>query len=248
MVNARFHATRQPGVNARYDKNPRWVTGCAIVQRKVFRAEQMFGGRRAKAPQAPDNGERDAFDQLEPLRALGTRPDLADGEVARELAHMREAVARNRAELSALIGGSKTRRMTRAAGELGAAVDGMEKATHKILQAAEAIDDNARALGSALKSEFERGLAQDIQDHTMAIYEACNFQDVAGQRIAKVIGIMTAVEEQLAAMLARYGALVGPAEPAALAEPAENDRLLNGPKLDGDCGHASQRDIDALFG
>jgi len=26
-----------------------------------------------------------------------------------------------------------------------------------------------------------------------------------------------------------------------------DDRLLNGPKLDGDAGHASQNDIDALF-
>ena len=27
----------------------------------------------------------------------------------------------------------------------------------------------------------------------------------------------------------------------------ENARLLNGPKLDGDVGHASQDDIDAMF-
>ncbi len=27
-----------------------------------------------------------------------------------------------------------------------------------------------------------------------------------------------------------------------------DDKLLNGPKLDGDVGHASQDDIDALFG
>ena len=161
---------------------------------------------------------------------------------------MREAIARNRAELGALIGARRTPRMTRAAGELGAAVDGMEKATHKILQAAEAIDDSARALGAALKSDFERGLAQDIQDHTMLIYEACNFQDLAGQRIGKVIGIMSAVEEQLAAMLARYGGAALPAEPAPAAPaPAEGSGLINGPKLDGDTGHASQGDIDALF-
>ncbi len=27
----------------------------------------------------------------------------------------------------------------------------------------------------------------------------------------------------------------------------DDDKLLNGPKLDGDAGHASQDDIDALF-
>lgn len=136
--------------------------------------------------------------------------------------------------------------MARAAGELGAAIDGMEKATHKILQAAELIDDSAKSLGSALKSEFERGLAQDIQDHTVLIYEACNFQDLAGQRIAKVIDLMNTLEEQLAGMLARCGKPSG-ADDAAKPAPTENGGLLNGPRLDGDSGHASQRDIDAIF-
>ncbi len=214
------------------------------MQRKVFRVERLFGARRAGG-QA--DGARDAIDQLEALHALGTRRDLSGDALMRELASAREVIARNRAAIGQLIGEDKTRRMTRAAGELGAAVDGMEKATHKILRAAEAIDDSAKSLGAALKSDFERGLAQDIQDQTMSIYEACNFQDLAGQRIAKVIGIMNRVEQQLADMLARCGALAGPGEAAAAAAPAQCSGLLNGPKLDGDAGHASQHDVDALF-
>jgi chemotaxis protein CheZ len=35
--------------------------------------------------------------------------------------------------------------------------------------------------------------------------------------------------------------------PAIIDEREGDDRLLNGPKLDGDAGHASQNDIDALF-
>jgi chemotaxis protein CheZ len=217
------------------------------VQRKVFRIEQMFDDRRAAAPQTHAEGERDAIDQLKALHALGERRDVAGDEVKRELALAREAVAHNRTELAALIGEDKTRRMTRAAGELGAAVDGMEKATHKILQATEAIDDSARSLGSSLKTEFERGLAHDIQDRTAEIYEACNFQDLAGQRIAKVIGILNMIEEQLAVMLARYGTFDDAATAAPAAEPTDGGGLLNGPKLDGDTGHTSQGDIDALF-
>jgi hypothetical protein len=30
--------------------------------------------------------------------------------------------------------------------------------------------------------------------------------------------------------------------------PARATSLINGPKLDGDAGHASQRDIDKMFG
>lgn len=123
---------------------------------------------------------------------------LPADDIKGELALVQEMIARNREELAALIGENKARRMVRAAGELGAAIDGMEKATHKILQSAETIDDSAKSLGSALKTEFERGLAHDIQDHILQIYEACNFQDLAGQRIAKVIATLNMVDEQLA--------------------------------------------------
>jgi hypothetical protein len=52
-------------------------------------------------------------------------------------------------ELSVLINDGNDRRMARAAGELGAAVESMESATQKILASAEAVDDCARALASA---------------------------------------------------------------------------------------------------
>ena len=87
--------------------------------------------------------------------------------------------------------------MARAAGELGAAVDGMEKATEKILKSAEVIDDSAKALAAALKTDYERGLAQDIQEHVVQIYEACNFQDLGGQRIGNVIETLTTIEDQV---------------------------------------------------
>jgi chemotaxis protein CheZ len=35
--------------------------------------------------------------------------------------------------------------------------------------------------------------------------------------------------------------------PAVIDTRVGDDRLLNGPKMDGDDGHASQNDIDALF-
>lgn len=221
-------------------------TGSFSVQRKVFRIEQMFGARRAAARAESASGERDAIDGLATLRELGERRDAAD-DIRRELATVQQIIARNREELEALIGENKTRRMVRAAGELGAAVDGMEQATHRILQAAETIEDTAKSLGSALKSEFERGLTQDIQDRTVQIYEACNFHDLAGQHIAKVIATLHMVDQQLSGMLARCGTLTSSAAAAVTAAPVKNGGLLNGPKLDGDPDHAGQGQIDALF-
>ncbi len=213
------------------------------MQRKVFRVEQMFASRRA----APQAGDRDAVDQLKALRQLGGRHDLGSDELARELAAVQDTIARNQRELAALIGDGKNPRFARAAGELGAAVAGMEKATQKILHEAERVDEYARTLGSTLKTDYERGLAQDIQDHTVQIYEACNFQDLAGQRIGKVIGTLNAIEEEVAAMLARCNAFAG-ANVKPLTPEAPADRgLINGPRLDGEGGHASQSDIDAMF-
>ncbi len=201
------------------------------MQRKVFRVEQMLGNHVAVRP-APerDVAQPDADTTEQRLRA--------------ELALLREAMARNKRELSTLIGDVDDRRMTRAAGELGAAVEGMEKATVKILKSTELIDESARALAAALKSDFERGLCQDIQDHVVHIYEACNFQDLGGQRIENVIATLTKIEDKVANMLDRSKMQVSEAP---VVTPAAAPGLINGPRLDGASGHTSQSDIDDMF-
>lgn len=166
----------------------------------------------------------------------------------RELAQIHATLTRNKRELASLIGEGKERRMARAADELRAAVDGMDYATQKILKSVEVIDESARALTASLKDDYKRGLAQDIQDHVVQIYEACNFQDIAGQRIGNVIGTMTMVEDQIAAMLDNCNAINGRDDTPAPAKSAHGRGLLNGPKLDDDPGHASQHDIDKMFG
>jgi chemotaxis protein CheZ len=204
------------------------------VQRRVFRVEQMFAVHRRAAPNGAlverrdDDAEIDAY------------------ELERELVLLREMLARNKQDLAALFGRHQDRRMVRAAGELGAAVDAMEQATQAILHATETIDDNARSLGSALKHKHEAELAQDIQDHAVKIFEACNFQDLAGQRIGNVLKTLAMVEDQIAGMLERCKHIHGPSEASAKAS-AAGARLINGPRLDGDSGHADQNAIDTLF-
>lgn len=220
------------------------------MQRKIFRVEQMFAGSRAAAPPTDAAQQREAIDELKALRPLAERhDDSADGAVQslkRELALIHDVIARNKRELGMLIDDGKERRLARAAGELGAAVEGMEKATVRILKSVEVVDDSAKALTATLKDDYKRGLAQDIQDHVVKIYEACNFQDLSGQRIGNVIRTLNSVEEQVAAMLKRCDAVGGKAP--APAKPASGRGLLNGPRLDGDSGHTDQRDIDKMFG
>lgn len=203
------------------------------VQRKAFRIESMLAPRRTgtHAPYAADAGGV-SVDALSALR--------------NEIAVAREAMARNRQDLTALVGDAKERRLPRAAAQLGAAVDDMRSATDQILNLAEAADDNARALAASLKDDYKRGLAQEIQDQIVKIYEACNFQDIAGQHIGKVISLLGTMEGQLDAIIARGAGAQQEARPRGNA--AVNDSLLNGPKLAGDAGHATQHDVDRIFG
>ena len=164
-----------------------------------------------------------------------------------ELSALANVVARNTRTLMALINDGKDRRMARAAGELAAAVESMETATQKVLASVEAIDDCARALVSALSDDYHHGLAQDIQDHVVRVYEACNFQDLAGQRIGKVIATLVMVEEQLAVMIESCNSVDNAAQPDKAAESRPSSNLLHGPRLDGAGGHASQQDIDLMF-
>ena len=198
----------------------------------------MVGGGAPAA--TPDDSAQPAV--AEELR----QPAEPGQELTRELAAIQSAILRNMRELSVLINDGNDRRMARAAGELGAAVESMESATQKILASAEAVDDCARALASALNDDYHHGLAQDVQDHVARIYEACNFQDLAGQRIGKVIAMLMMVEERLVAMIQRHSG-VGVVQQVQASKPAQSTKLINGPRLDGASGHASQLDIDAMF-
>ena len=216
------------------------------MQRKVFRVERMFDGRAAARPMGIAAQDQVAEPQIPQARAEPS--DAADGTVQslkRELALLHDAIARNKRELSVLIGDGRERRMAHAAGKLGTAVEAMEKATEKILKSPEVIDESARALAATLKDDYKRGLAQEIQEHVVKIYEACNFQDLSGQRIGHVIETLNKIEDQVEAMLERHSGQPGEA-PAG--KPFSGHALLNGPRLDGDSGHTSQRDIDKMFG
>ena len=196
----------------------------------------MIGARRAGNGVQPPEADQQADREPTPAAVTG-----------HELSALANVVARNTRTLMALINDGKDRRMARAAGELAAAVESMETATQKGLASVEAIDDCARVLVSALTDDYHHGLAQDIQDHVVRVYEACNFQDLAGQRIGKVIATLVMVEEQLAVMIETSNSVAGGARPDGAAGSGPSSDLLNGPRLDGAGGHASQQDIDLMF-
>lgn len=195
------------------------------MQQKVFRVEQMFGKAHTPHQSAPQE----------------TRDDARLDASLRELAVVHDTIKRSERELAALRQDASLPRVQK---ELGAAILGMEDATQKILKSAEAIDETARALSVTLKNDYERSLAQDVQEQIVRIYEASNFQDLAGQRIDKAITTLRLIEEHIGRLLTIWGAI----DAHARASRAPDVKLINGPKLVGDNGHAEQSDIDLLFG
>jgi chemotaxis protein CheZ len=136
---------------------------------------------------------------------------------------------------------------SRIAHELEAVSKDSEVATQKILAAAEDIDQAADNLAAALKDGIDRGLAQDIRDRVVQIFEACNFQDLTGQRVSHVLETLKFVEEHVARLLAIWHD-VEQFTPVVLDAGAKDDRrFLNGPKLADDRGHSTQDDIDGMF-
>lgn len=114
--------------------------------------------------------------------------------------------------------------------ELAAIVSHTAQATHEILDSCEKLE--------ALKPS-DAAVAQALAEQTTRIYEACAFQDITGQRIAKVVAALQTIESRIGR--ARAGVAPG----AAAAAPASQPSLLNGPQLPG--AGISQSDIDALF-
>ena len=167
-----------------------------------------------------------------------------------ELDLIHDAINRTKREIAVLHGKSfNGEEMAKVNGELGAVVGGTEQATQQILEAAEAIDQAASALSKITSPDQQKSLSEEIQERVVSIFEACNFQDLTGQRISKVMSTMKFIEQHINEMMNIWGgvdAIKAHAPP--IVDTREGDaKLLNGPKLDGDVGHASQDDIDAMF-
>jgi chemotaxis protein CheZ len=235
------------------------------AQRKVFRIEEMMQVEREPqetlTPDAPAFPS-DVIAELRALRALmeqrmpaaaAPRPAIeAQSQEVRklkiELDVIGDAIKQTRTEIVSLQDqGFDPSRVARVTKELEAVFDDTSGATDRILKAAEDIDQHAHSLVGLLKGSHEQGLAQDIQERATAIFEACNFHDLTGQRISKVASTLKMVEEHLARMMEIWSVIDRFNVEAAQSAAHNLDGLLNGPKLHGDNGHSSQDEIDRLF-
>jgi chemotaxis protein CheZ len=167
-----------------------------------------------------------------------------------ELDLIHQAIIKTKQEIALLHGRSfDGNEMANVTGELGAVVGGTEEATQQILEAAEAIDEAASSITKTNSPEMQARFSQDIQERVVTIYESCNFQDLTGQRISKVMTTMRFIENHINIMMDIWGGVdaIKKHAPVVVDDRVGDARLLNGPKGPNDEGHASQNDIDALF-
>lgn len=170
-----------------------------------------------------------------------------------ELEAIQEAISDTKAEIAALheSGFSKHMVSHKFTDELDAVVIGTEAATEAILSASESIDEDAAKLSKMLTGEAE-DITGDISNKVIEIFEACNFQDITGQRINKVVTALRFIEERIHNMIEIWGGMEAfkDIEAKEVLNPYDdsNDDLLHGPSMEDDEDTSSQDDIDALFG
>jgi chemotaxis regulatin CheY-phosphate phosphatase CheZ len=165
--------------------------------------------------------------------------------IRRELSSVRSHIDLVKSEISTLTEEeSSDNRFRRATAELYEIVTSTARATDDILTAAEAIKEISDKLPPDYAAQREA-----IGKHCLNVFQACSFQDITGQRIAKVVKTLDYVEQRVSAMLAigaeadeasvekpilaalapvTGGPTSGPVTPQ-----QEAESLLNGPQLPG---------------
>ncbi len=173
--------------------------------------------------------------------------DLNEGSVRLfvELEDRARYIINAKQEIAALSPDEITEKHLRGASdELDAIVGATEEATHVILQSMEAL----QAI-----PDMSPEVAEKVNSAVTEVFEACNFQDVTGQRITKVVKALNHIEDKVQALIAAFGdeiqrfkktreeAVVESAPSAA----KDDKSLHHGPQLPADA--AKQEDIDALL-
>jgi chemotaxis protein CheZ len=165
-----------------------------------------------------------------------------DAKVYGELREIAGYIESMRREIGALgVNDLKNTRIPSAGEELGAIVKATENATNTIMECAEALMAADASDPVAYKAL--------VDDKMMVIFEACSFQDITGQRIAKVVETLQHIESRVA----RFADVMQAKDLDSILSETEKQRaerkeklMLNGPQLEGK-GH-DQNAVDQLFG
>jgi chemotaxis protein CheZ len=185
-----------------------------------------------------------AIDRLE-AAIRGERTAESVDRIRFDLVEMAKAIARTKAEIAAIKpDGEQHGKFGEATEELDSIVGATEAATSDILAAAEQIQEIAWTLR-------EQGLEAEVCDlidaKATAIYTACSFQDLTGQRTRKVIQVLRYLEGRINAMIDIWGLDGAMAAEAEAARARDNEAALIGGPAQAGPG-LDQADVDVVMG
>lgn len=131
-----------------------------------------------------------------------------------------------------------TSHIPRATDELDAVVGATEEATNKIMDVCDRI--------SSIASTTTPEIGEQLTACTTSIFEACNFQDITGQRITKVVQTLKYIDAKVEALLKALGEEIHHTEGLPDPNVDPEKALLNGPQLPQNA--IDQSEIDRLLG
>ena len=172
-----------------------------------------------------------------------------DRKLRSEILNLFQYVERLREEIGCLIQQPEGQtRFEKMSDQLDAVLTSTGEATHTVLEDLEAISSTAEELREVADPAKVEALCDRITEKSMDGMEACSFQDLAGQRISKIIRSLRFIEERVDAMVeicGREGIEVLSSMLPSDDKDIEDGVALQGPPLPGEA--VSQDEIDKLF-
>jgi chemotaxis protein CheZ len=190
--------------------------------------------------------DRDALFQVMrqsqvPAETLRPVFNAIDAAIYRELKAIADYISFLRSEIGELQANDmRSKRIPAAGEELNAVVSATEAAGNAIMARAEAV----MGASPATLEEYKAF----VEEQMLAIFEACSFQDLTGQRITKVVNTL----EQIETRVARFAVATNANDKDGFANESEAARserqealLLHGPALEGE--GIVQNEVDAIL-
>ena len=181
---------------------------------------------------------------LENMASTLQKDTPPDSFLRKEFEQIAQYIAEAKQEVAAMVPAPEAetpKNISKATMELGEVVKATEAATNTIMDAADVI----QLIASEIK---DPALVARLNAETTKIYDACNFQDITGQRISKVIKALEHVELRVVNLVSLFGGALPegytPPQGAAKRE-RPDEKLMHGPQLTADA--PSQDEIDKLF-
>ena len=237
--------------NRRYTAEMQWEGRQSTETAALDLVGNPSGVSNADVLQAVESLRRDVLAQLsgDTVAAPAQTGVAPEHDTRVEIARMASSIGRAKIEIAAIKHpeAEGDDRLGAASNELKTIVRATENATSNILEASEHVNGHLESLRLLVGDDGDLApLADQISNHVLVIMESCNFQDLTGQRITKVVQTLEFIEQRVRAIIEAWG--VEEFKGIPLPEKTQvhsSDTLVSGPQEEGD--GISQEEIDALF-